>query len=107
MTENSDYSWFQNHSSDSMKERFSEIKTYAYIAFDQLDKDKNGFIDEEELLDALQSPLTSEREKSFISFLLNNRQAIADSYDEGANQDPEGISRMDLEAYFKVITQFM
>ena len=71
------------------------------------DKDKNGFIDEEELMTALNSSSTSQREKSFISFLLNNRQAIADSFDEGENQDPEGISRMDLEAYFKVITQLM
>ncbi len=102
-----DYSWFQGESSASMKERFNEIKTYAYLAFDDLDKDKNGFIDEEELMTALNSSSTSQREKSFISFLLNNRQAIADSFDEGENQDPEGISRMDLEAYFKVITQLM
>lgn len=102
-----DYSWFQNDSSASMKEHFNEIKTYAYLAFDDLDKDKNGFIDEQELLSALNSQTTSDREKSFISFLLNNRQAIADSFDEGENQDPEGISRMDLEAYFKVITQLL
>lgn len=100
-------SWFQSNSSASRREHFDEIKTYAYIAFDQLDLDKNGFIDESELLKALNSSKTSEREKSFITFLLNNRQAIADSYDEGENQDPEGISRKDLEVYFKMITQLL
>lgn len=108
MTNDFDFStsWMQSDSSANQKERFSEIKTYAYIAFDQLDLDGNGFIDETELLTALESPKTSEREKSFITFLLNNRQQIADSFDEGFG-DPSGISRKDLEEYFKVITQLM
>ena len=110
MTNNSSFknAWLNLDSqSDSRKERFNEIKTYAYIAFDQLDLDKNGFIDEKELLYALNSPTTPEREKSFITFLLDNRQAIADSFDEGELSDPEGISRKDLEVYFKMITQLL
>ena len=95
--------WFSKFSTSNMSERFAEIKTYAYLAFDQLDRDRNGFLDEGELRMALEDPKTNEREKSFISFLLNNRQAIADSFDEGPDQDPEGISRRDLEAYFEVI----
>ena len=104
---NLDLSWVHSSTTERTKERFNEIKTYAYLAFDELDKDKNGFIDESELLEALNSSSTSEREKAFIAFLLDNRQSIADSFDEGAHQDPEGISRMDLEAYFKMISQLM
>jgi len=96
--------WFSQYSTANLAEHFNEIKTYAYLAFDQLDQDHNGFIDQDELLNALNSPQTSEREKSFISFLLNNQQAIADSFDEGQAQDPEGISRQDLEAYFNLVS---
>lgn len=96
--------WFSKYSTANLAEHFNEIKTYAYLAFDQLDQDHNGFIDQDELLEALNSPQTSEREKSFISFLLNNQQAIADSFDEGQAQDPEGISRQDLEAYFNLVS---
>ncbi|MBZ0188802.1 MAG: hypothetical protein K8F91_21345 [Candidatus Obscuribacterales bacterium] len=103
----SDNSWFNQFESANLKEHLSEIKTYAYLAFDQLDRDKNGFIDNTELMSALTSASTNEREKSFISFLINNRQAIADSYDEGSNQDPEGISRKDLDAYFNLITSLL
>lgn len=103
----SDNAWFNQYASANMKEQFSEIKTYAYLAFDQLDRDGNGFIDQNELVAALESPGTSDREKSFIAFLINNRQAIADSFDEGAEQDPDGISRRDLEAYFKLILSFL
>lgn len=96
--------WFSKYSSQNLAEHFQEIKTYAYLAFDQLDRDHNGFIDQDELLAALDHPHTSEREKSFISFLLSNQQAIADSFDEGDMQDPEGISRQDLEAYFSLVS---
>ena len=99
--------WFSTFNSHNMVERLNEIKTYAYLTFDELDKNKNGFIDQEELLAAYNSPKTNEREKSFIQFLLNNQQAIADSFDEGPWQDPEGISRQDIEAYFKIITSLL
>ena len=99
--------WFSRYSSHNLKEHFSELRTFAYLVFDQLDLDGNGFIDEEELLAALENQSMSERERSFITFLLNNRQAIADSFDEGAQSDPDGISRQDIDAYFTLITQLV
>ncbi len=100
--------WFSRQSNLNIVEHFNEIKTYAYLAFDQLDEDKNGYIDQNELLNALDSPRTSEREKSFILFLLSNQEAIAEAFNEGDDQpDPEGISRNDLEAYFKLISELI
>lgn len=92
--------WFVNQSSPNLTERFAEIRTYAYLVFDSLDTNKNGFIELDELASALEQPQYSEREKSFVSFLLNNHSAIADSSQHG---DSNGISRNDIEAYFKLI----
>ena len=81
----------------------NEIKVYAYKAFDKLDQNGNGFIETEELQSCLKNADTTEREKSFITFLLNNQQAISDSVLEGASAPKHGISRLDLDAYFKLV----
>jgi hypothetical protein len=81
------------------------IKEYAYAAFDKLDGNGNGFIEYKELEQALKDPELSDKEKSFITFLVNNRQQIASSFDEGQRSKKlreEGISRQDLQAYFSL-----
>ena len=81
----------------------NDVKTYAYTAFDKLDQNGNGYIETEELQSFLKNPDTPEREKSFITFLLNNQQAIAHQVQEGASAPKDGISRLDLDAYFKLV----
>jgi hypothetical protein len=88
--------WFSTMANDGLNEHFNEIRTYAYLVFDSLDTNNNGYIEMEELNSALELPNMSEREKSFITFLLNNHSSIT-------NANPDGISRKDIEAYFKLI----
>jgi hypothetical protein len=80
-----------------------EIKQYAYEAFDRLDKNSNGFIETDELYSVLEDANTPMREKSFITFLLNNQQEISDACKEDGNLPSTGISRLDLEFYFRLI----
>jgi hypothetical protein len=80
-----------------------EIKAYAYQAFDKLDQNGNGYIETEELQSFLSNPETPGREKSFITFLLSNQEAISASVLEGATAPKSGISRLDLDAYFKLV----
>lgn len=82
------------------------IKEYAYLAFDHLDKNGNGFLEREELMTVLESNV-SEREKSFISFLLNNQENIAEMVQETHQGPSDGISRDDLETYFALISQLL
>ncbi|MBX3135635.1 hypothetical protein KF707_05335 [Candidatus Obscuribacterales bacterium] len=97
-------SWFNDYKREDLGEHFGEIKTYAYLIFDQLDANGNGFIEREELLNALNSPTISEREKSFITFLLNNHEQIVEAA-EDSSQD--GISRNDIGAYFDLIASLL
>lgn len=94
--------WFSQFSTRNVIDNFEEIKTFAFQAFDRLDTNRNGFIERNELEQALEAPGTTEREKSFITFLLNNQEAIAESYEEEWQQSP-GISRNDIQAYFALI----
>ncbi len=80
-----------------------EIKKYAYEAFDKLDANGNGFIETDELNAFLQDPDTPMREKSFITFLLSNQQEISEACREDGNLPQTGISRLDLEFYFRLI----
>ncbi|MBS2009061.1 MAG: hypothetical protein JST01_18560 [Cyanobacteria bacterium SZAS TMP-1] len=82
------------------------IREYAYVAFDQLDKNGNGFLEREELMAVLNTPI-SEREKSFITFLLNNQENIAEMVQEEQSGPSEGISRDDLESYFALISTLL
>jgi hypothetical protein len=79
-----------------------EIKTYAYEAFDKLDSNKNGFIEMDELAASLNDPNVPMREKSFISFLINNHDDIEKACSEGG-EAKNGISRLDIEFYFRLV----
>ena len=86
-----------------VQQNLEEIKKYAYDAFDKLDTNGNGFIERDELLAAFEDESVPMRDKSYIMFLLNNQKEIADSAVEGANVREDGISRLDLELYFKLV----
>ncbi len=79
-----------------------EIKQYAYDAFDKLDANKNGFIEMDELAASLNDPEVPMREKSFISFLINNHDDIEKACSEGG-EAKNGISRLDIEFYFRLV----
>ena len=79
-----------------------EIKQYAYDAFDKLDTNKNGFIEMDELAASLNDPNVPMREKSFISFLINNHDDIEKACSEGG-EAKNGISRLDIEFYFRLV----
>jgi len=87
-------------------EALTDVRNFAYAAFERLDKNGNGFIEMSELKQILQNGKLTERESSFVYFLLNNHQQISDSFaEEGASQN--GISRQDLNAYFNLILQLL
>ncbi|MBX9669162.1 MAG: hypothetical protein K2X93_16165 [Candidatus Obscuribacterales bacterium] len=102
--ENFQNAWFVDYT-NNISERLSEIKTFAYLVFDQLDTNSNGVIETEELLAALDSPQLSEREKSFIMFLLANQDAISETVKDSTI--PNSISRIDIEAYFTMIKSLL
>lgn len=101
--------WFSNYvPQQTAGDAISQIKDYAYAAFDKLDKNGNGYIERDELEAWLKDASTPDREKSFITFLLNNQEAISASVHEGAGSGPkDGITRMDLDAYFKIILNLL
>jgi len=80
-----------------------DIKRYAYEQFDKLDTNNNGFIEASELHTVFNDPNVPMREKSFIMFLLSNQQDIADAVQEGTPEYRDGISRLDIEQYFKIV----
>ncbi len=84
-----------------IRRNFEDIKKYAYEAFDKLDKNGNGFIETDELYAAMQDEATPMKDKSYIMFLLTNQSDIANAAQEGEQQD--GISRVDLELYFRLV----
>jgi hypothetical protein len=102
--DNFEQAWVSNYvPTGKASDAIVQLKEYAYGAFDKLDLDSNGYIEKHELEAALQDEATPPREKSFITFLLNNQQAIADSVNEGSTTIKGGITRIDLEAYFKLV----
>lgn len=80
-----------------------QIREYAYEAFDKLDINGNGFIETSELYEALDDPSTSMKEKSYIMFLLTHQDEISDCEDEGVEEMVNGISRLDIDMYFRLI----
>ncbi|MCW5821905.1 MAG: hypothetical protein KIT34_03830 [Cyanobacteria bacterium TGS_CYA1] len=88
---------------DVVQQNIEAIRAYAYESFDKLDTNGNGFIETSELYDALEDENTPMREKSYIMFLLNHQDEISDCEDEGVPEMVDGISRMDLEHYFRII----
>lgn len=107
MADNQNNAWFGSNSSGSMTYELTRIKEFAYNTFDTLDRNGNGYLEYTELEDALTTPGRDAKEKSFIQFLLDNREAIADSFDEGEESMLDSISRNDLEAYFKLVIELL
>ncbi len=99
-----DRHWLRSETSaEPVYQDIKQIRDYARLAFDRLDLDKNGFIERSELFTFLQSDKVSSREKSFITFLLNNQEAIAEMVSEEKAGPESGISRDDLESYFALV----
>jgi len=86
-----------------VQQNIENIKKYAYDAFDKLDTNGNGFIERDELLAAFEDPAVPMKDKSYIMFLLNNQKEIADAAVEGSGAQEDGISRVDLEMYFRLV----
>lgn len=105
--EPSSNTWFADIMGDGsqMGDQLQAIKNFAYIAFDKIDKDGNGFLSQVELEALLASGELGKREQSFLTFLLDNHDQIAEATDEGEHAD--GISRYDLEAYFDLIATLL
>lgn len=85
----------------------NDIRDFAYSSFDRLDLDGNGFISRSELLHAMEHGNLGHRELSFVMFLLNNQSQIEEMFDDGDGDVPLGISRQDIEVYFKVIADLL
>lgn len=102
-----DSSWYKRQSPSGIRvaDTLDEIKEFAFSTFDSLDKDKNGFISKVELQEALISKTYDWRQRSYISFLLRRIEDIADSYDEEWTSEKEGISRTDIQEYFKGVRE--
>jgi Ca2+-binding EF-hand superfamily protein len=103
--------WFSAHvpQSDqglSAGSALENVRDFAYSAFERLDKDGNGFIELTELNSIIQSGQLTERERSFVSFLINNHQEISDAFTE-SGRPHDGISRQDLDAYFELILKLL
>lgn len=103
-----DKAWVSNYvPKGTVQDSINQIKEYAYQSFDKLDINDDGYIDRSELEAALKAAGTGDREKSFITFLLTNQESISHQVNEGSHGPNDGISRLDLEAYFKLILAMM
>lgn len=105
-----DRRWMHEHTADvnvSAVRNMNAIREFAFEFFDTLDYDGNGFIERNELEDALENLEMSNRQKSFVQFLLNNQKQISEMVEEldSSGQPAEGISRADLEKYFYVLSE--
>ena len=104
-----DKRWLHNSTAEhevSAIMNLAAVKDFAYNSFDLLDKDSNGYLEPDELEQQLESDQLSSREKSFVQFLLNNREQIAGMADEEHSPE-DGISRSDLELYFELLADLL
>ncbi len=104
----SDSDWYRKRNVSQQGLRVSdtiqEVKVFAYESFDRLDKNGDGFITKEELVEALNNDRWDWREKSYICFLLRRITDIQESYEEEWQcKKVDGVSRVDIQEYFKLI----
>ena len=85
----------------NIADTLNEIKQFAYTTFEQIDKDGNGFISKEELQEVLVGSTLGWRERSYVSFLIRRIDDIAAAYEEEWQSENAGISRADIQEYFK------
>src|ERR1700728_4121486 len=78
----------------------NEFQEFVFTNFDEMDKNKDGFLSREELLAALCDKKRSVRELAFLNFLLVRIREIAASYQEEWADKPDCISKPDLREYF-------
>lgn len=98
--------WYKKCTGDGidLRGKLDEIKWFAYNCFDDLDTDKDGFLDRNEIKAALDSPDTDWREKSYLTFLLRRLDDIQSAYKEEWPDDArDGFSRTDIQEYFAKI----
>lgn len=98
-------SWYAQRTTGGLRvaDALDEIKSFAYRAFDELDNDGDGFISRAELETVLAGRTLASRERSFVSFLLRRLEDIESAYNEEWTHGGEGISRADIQEYFKKI----
>ncbi len=87
----------------NLNQTFQDIHNFALKTFDSLDQDGDGFLSRQELQNGATDELTGWREKSFLIFLMRNLDAISNAFDEKWAPENAGISRMDLQEYFRVL----
>lgn len=87
----------------NVSDTFKDIHDFALKIFDSLDQDGDGFLTRAELQYAVANDLTGWREKSFLIFLIRNLEAIQKAFREEWVPDERGISRMDLQEYFRSV----
>lgn len=87
----------------NLSQTFQDIHEFALKTFDTIDQDGDGFLSRQELQNAATNELTGWREKSFLIFLLRNIEQISKAYDESWAPENSGISRMDLQEYFRLL----
>lgn len=85
----------------NLNQTFQDIHDFAMKTFDSLDQDGDGFLSQAELQYAIANDLTGWREKSFLIFMMRNIEAISKAFDEQWAPENAGISRMDLQEYFR------
>ena len=98
-----DNKWYTRQSPHgiSVADTLNEIKEFAYKTFEILDQDGNGFISKNELQEALVGNKLDWRERSYVGFLLRRIEDIADAYHEEWQPEEMGISKADIQEYFK------
>ncbi len=108
--DNFDTRWLHESTQDyelsTVIKNLNAVKEFAYNSFDRLDLDLNGFIEANELTQLIEGNSLDNREKSFVLFLLNNREQITQA-DETQNRPNDGISRADLEQYFALLANLL
>ncbi len=108
--DNFDTRWLHESTQDyqlaAVVTNLNAVKEFAYTSFDVLDLDQNGFIETNELAELIEGNSLDNREKSFVLFLLNNREQIS-QIDGDQHRPADGISRKDLEHYFALLANLL